>query len=105
MTILLPRRRDKAADSIVGAANQSLSIAGLWYREAIQSPLAISPRATGEKLKQPMSTTAVDYYESMVFSEGCQIIKSFGQCLKKSNRRKQRKQSGPSFSVFSVPSC
>jgi hypothetical protein len=33
----------------------------------MQSPLALSQGATEEKLKQPMSTTAVDYYKSMVF--------------------------------------
>src|SRR5262249_34309977 len=58
-----------------------LSIAGLVDREAMQSLRAISPRATEEKLKQPMSTTAVDYYESTVFSERCQIPKSLTICF------------------------
>src|SRR6516165_9196983 len=80
ISILLPLRRERAANFVVDG-QLVLSIAGLVNREAMQSLRAISPRATEEKLKQPMSTTAVDYYESTVFSERCQIPKFLTICF------------------------
>ena len=71
----------------------------------MQSPLAISPGATEEKLKQPMSTTAVDYYQSMVFSEPCQILKFLGVVSQELQQEETEKTEWAFFSVFSVSSC